>query len=66
MFQFINCLNWQDRPTPTQVAAVAESVKQDAPRLGAFGATDALMNSTACPAAAKPVPPPIWRSVEFT
>jgi pimeloyl-ACP methyl ester carboxylesterase len=57
-FQFINCLDWQDRPTPEQVAAVVDSVKGVAPRLGAFAVTYAMMNSTACPVPAKPVPPP--------
>jgi pimeloyl-ACP methyl ester carboxylesterase len=56
-FQFINCLDWQDRPTPSQVAAIVESVKGIAPRLGAFGVTFPLMNQTACPVPAKPVPP---------
>jgi pimeloyl-ACP methyl ester carboxylesterase len=56
-FQFINCLDWQDRPTPRQVAAIVESVKPIAPRLGAFGVTYPLMNQTACPVPAKPVPP---------
>jgi len=56
-FQFINCLDWQDRPTPAQVAATVESVRGVAPRLGAFGVAFAMMNSTACPVAARPVPP---------
>lgn len=55
-FQFINCLDWQDRPTPTQVAAAAAGVSASAPRLGAFGVTFAMMNSTACPVPARPVP----------
>jgi pimeloyl-ACP methyl ester carboxylesterase len=62
-FAFIDCLDWQDRPTLTQVEAVVESVKQEAPRLGAFGATYALMNSTACPVPAKPVPPPTSKQI---
>jgi pimeloyl-ACP methyl ester carboxylesterase len=57
-FQFINCLDWQDRPTRTQVAAAVDSVKQSAPRLGAFGVAFAMVNSTACPVPARPVPPP--------
>jgi pimeloyl-ACP methyl ester carboxylesterase len=57
-FQFINCLDWQDRPTVAQVGALAEQSKAIAPRLGPFAVTFALMNQTACPAPAKPVPPP--------
>lgn len=57
-FQFIDCLDWQDRPTVAQVGALAERSKQVAPRLGPFGVTFALMNMTACPRRAKPVPPP--------
>jgi len=60
-FQLINCLDWQDRPTVAQVAALAEDSKRLAPRLGPFGVTFALMNQTACPRAAKPVPPPTAR-----
>jgi pimeloyl-ACP methyl ester carboxylesterase len=56
-FQLINCLDWQDRPTPSEVAAIVESVKGIAPRLGAFGVTFPLMNQTACPVPARPVPP---------
>lgn len=57
-FQFINCLDWQDRPTVGQVAALAEQSKEVAPRLGPFGVTFALMNMTGCPKRAQPVPPP--------
>jgi pimeloyl-ACP methyl ester carboxylesterase len=57
-FQFINCLDWQDRPTVEQVMTLAEESKAIAPRLGPFGVTFALMNMTACPERAKPVPPP--------
>ena len=60
-FQLVNCLDWQDRPTVAQVAALAEDSKRLAPRLGPFGVTFALMNQTACPRAAKPVPPPTAR-----
>ncbi|MBX5440105.1 MAG: alpha/beta fold hydrolase [Solirubrobacteraceae bacterium] len=56
-FQFINCLDWQDRPTPAQVAATAGSVRGVAPRLGAFGVAFAMMGSTACPVPPRPVPP---------
>jgi pimeloyl-ACP methyl ester carboxylesterase len=62
-FHFIDCLDWQDRPTLTQVAAAVESVKESAPRLGAFGVTFPLMNSTACPVPAKPVPPPTSKAI---
>jgi pimeloyl-ACP methyl ester carboxylesterase len=56
-FQFINCLDWQDRPTPDQVKTIVESVKAIAPRVGAFGVTYPLVNQAACPVPAKPVPP---------
>ncbi|HEY6775194.1 MAG TPA: alpha/beta fold hydrolase [Thermoleophilaceae bacterium] len=62
-FQFINCLDWQDRPTLAQVAAAIDSVKQVAPRLGAFAVTYPMMNSTACPVPAKPVPPPTSNAI---
>lgn len=62
-FQFINCLDWQDRPTLTQVAAAVESVKESAPRLGAFAVTLPSMNQTACPVPAKPVPPPTSKAI---
>jgi pimeloyl-ACP methyl ester carboxylesterase len=62
-FQFINCLDWQDRPTLDQVAATVESVKHIAPRLGAFGVAYPMMNSTACPVPAKPVPPPTSNAI---
>jgi pimeloyl-ACP methyl ester carboxylesterase len=62
-FQLINCMDWQDRPTPSQVAAIVESVKGIAPRLGAFGVTYPLMNQTACPAPAKPVPPATSKAI---
>lgn len=57
-FQFIDCIDWQDRPTVAQVDALAERSKAIAPRLGPFGVTFALMPMTGCPERAKPVPPP--------
>ncbi len=56
--QFIDCLDWQDRPTFAQVGALAEQSKAIAPRLGPFGVAFALINMTACPERARPVPPP--------
>jgi pimeloyl-ACP methyl ester carboxylesterase len=58
IFQFVNCLDWPDRPTPEQVAALVETVKPAAPRLGPFGVAYAYVNSVGCPVAATPVPPP--------
>lgn len=57
-FQFIDCLDWQDRPTVAEVRALAERSKAIAPRMGPFGVTFSLMNMTGCPERAKPVPPP--------
>jgi pimeloyl-ACP methyl ester carboxylesterase len=62
-FQFIDCLDWQDRPTVAEVGVLAERSKAIAPRLGPFGVTFALMNMTACPERAKPVPPPTSRAI---
>jgi pimeloyl-ACP methyl ester carboxylesterase len=58
IFQFVNCLDWYDRPTLDQVAAVIERVRPFSPRLGPFAVAFAFMNSTACPEPATPVPPP--------
>lgn len=57
-FQFINCLDWQDRPTPGQVAALADQVRPFAPRLGAFAVTFFYAGQAGCPLAPTPVPPP--------
>jgi hypothetical protein len=57
IFQFVNCLDWDDRPTPDDVAALVEHVRPFSPRLGAFTMTFALMNSTSCPFPPTPVPP---------
>jgi pimeloyl-ACP methyl ester carboxylesterase len=57
-FQFINCLDWSDRPTGEQVAALVDQVRPLAPRLGAFGVAFAYVNSVGCPMPATPVPPP--------
>jgi pimeloyl-ACP methyl ester carboxylesterase len=62
-FQFIDCLDRQDRPTVAQVGVLAEQSKAIAPRLGPFGVTFALMNMTGCPERAKPVPPPTSRKI---
>jgi pimeloyl-ACP methyl ester carboxylesterase len=58
IFQLVNCLDWQDRPTPEQALALAEQVRPFSPRLGPFAVAFVFVNSTACPESATPVPPP--------
>jgi pimeloyl-ACP methyl ester carboxylesterase len=56
-FQFINCLDWQDRPPLTQVTALTAQVQRAAPRLGAFAIAFVYANALGCPQPATPVPP---------
>ena len=58
IFQFVNCIDWIDRPTLPQVAVTIGDVKRVRPRMGAFGVAFSYLNSTACPlpAWATPVP----------
>ena len=58
VFQFVNCLDWIDRPTLQQVAETVRQAAQLNPRMGAFGVAFSYLNSTACPLPARATPVP--------
>jgi pimeloyl-ACP methyl ester carboxylesterase len=51
IFQFVSCADWPTRLTLADVQADADEAARMSPRIGAFAATFALTNATACPPA---------------
>ena len=66
IFQFVSCADWPTRLTLADVQADADEAARMSPRIGAFAATFALTNATACPPVGKdgPLPcrPSRWRA----
>ena len=51
IFQFVSCADWPTRLTFADLQADAAEAARMSPRIGAFAATFALTNATACPPA---------------
>lgn len=58
IFQFVNCVDWRDRPTLDQISADVEEARGISPRIGPFAVTYAYTNATACPPGGTGLPMP--------
>jgi hypothetical protein len=59
IFQLVSCADWPTRLTFADLQADAAEAARMSPRIGAFAATFALTNATACPPAKDgPLPRP--------
>ena len=58
IFQFVDCLDWTDRPSQDEARAAVQRAAEASPRLGAFAIAFSYVNATACPVPAIGTPIP--------
>lgn len=58
IFQFVNSVDWYDRPSRQEVVDEVRRASEAHPRMGAFGVALSYLNNTACPFPARGAPVP--------